>query len=67
MTVLTRNELFIIPSFKILFDDDMMCLCFLFLKQIREKLLKRQMSLDKSEKAKKLREMRKFGKKVRIN
>ncbi|PIK53696.1 putative rRNA-processing protein EBP2 [Apostichopus japonicus] len=34
------------------------------MKKIREKLLKRQMSLDKSEKAKKLREMRKFGKKV---
>ncbi|XP_008277640.1 putative rRNA-processing protein EBP2 [Stegastes partitus] len=36
------------------------------MQKIRKKLMSKQMSLEKSEKAKKLREQRKFGKKVQI-
>lgn len=39
-------------------------ICFLF--QIRKKLVSKQMIIEKSEKAKKLREQRKFGKKVGV-
>lgn len=34
--------------------------------QIRQKLISKQMMMEKSEKAKKLREQRKFGKKVGV-
>ena len=33
--------------------------------QVREKLLSKQIAIERSEKAKKMRELRKYGKKVR--
>lgn len=40
--------------------------CTLILFKVREKLVEKQTAIERSEKAKKLRELRKYGKKVSI-